>query len=116
MSSPRYLCVEHVVPGQHIRNYSRAASREQEAVFQLAVKQYTPQYPTGPEPADITILACHASGVPKETYEPVWDELFDYTTATTSFRIRNIWVVDVYNQGASGILNENILGNERMDD
>ena len=31
------------------------------------------------------------------------------------FRIRSIWIADVANQGQSGVLNENVLGNDRID-
>lgn len=113
MSSPRFTCTTHVVPGQHIRNYYRSTSQSQEDVLRLEVKQYAANYSAGPRPGDVTIIACHASGFTKELYEPLWDELFDHTIKTGNFRIRNIWIADVSNQGASGVMNEQLLGNER---
>lgn len=113
MSSPRFQCTRHVVEGQHIRNYSRSTSTRQEDVLRLECKQYTPCYSNGPQPGDVTIIAAHANGCPKELYEPVWDDLLDYAEKTGAFRIRNIWIMDVANQGASGVLNEHLLGNER---
>lgn len=38
---------------------------EQEAVFRLAVKQYTPLENLSPQPGDVTIIGAHANGFPK---------------------------------------------------
>lgn len=38
---------------------------EQEAVFRLAVKQYTPLDNLNPQPGDLTIIGAHANGFPK---------------------------------------------------
>ena len=46
----------------------------------------------------------------KETYEPLWEEL----NAKMKGRIKGIWIADCSHQGASGILNEDIQGNDRM--
>lgn len=115
MSRSQFRLQEHIVPGQHIRHYARATATSQEAVLRLAVNQYTPidQPKAEPNAPDVTILACHANGFPKELYEPVWDELLEYARKLRTFRIRNIWIVDVTNQNASGVLNENAIGNER---
>ncbi|TVY78497.1 Abhydrolase domain-containing protein mpaH [Lachnellula suecica] len=108
-----FECIEHVVPCQHIRQYARSTARCQEDTLHLAVKQYQPRNQT-PRAGDVTIIACHASAFPKELYEPLWDELYQTTQngGPNSFRIRNIWIADVANQGASGVLNEKKLGNE----
>lgn len=46
----------------------------------------------------------------KETYEPLWEEL----NARVKGHIRGIWIADCSHQGASGVLNENVLGDDRM--
>lgn len=56
---------EHVVDGQHIREYPRATANSQEEVLQLAVKQYIPKDNPNPKPGDITIIASHANGFVK---------------------------------------------------
>ena len=45
-------------------------------------------------------------------YEPLWDEIHK-RSSKAGFRIRSIWIADIWNQGQSGVLNEKILGNER---
>ena len=35
-------------------------------------------------------------------------------TAKSGIRIRSIWIADMWNQGQSGVLNEKIMGNDRM--
>jgi hypothetical protein len=45
-------------------------------------------------------------------YEPLWDELYQ-RIGKTGIRIRSIWIADMWNQGQSGVLNEQILGNDR---
>lgn len=78
----------------------------------MAVKQYTPLSNTSPIPGDITIIAAHANGFPKELYEPLWDELLK-RCQQFGFGIRGIWIADVVNQGSSSVLNEDKLGNDR---
>ena len=45
-------------------------------------------------------------------YEALWEELLAQSK-TSGFRIRGIWIADVAWQGASGVLNEDKLGNDR---
>lgn len=49
----------------------------------------------------------------QELYEPLWEELLARSKAN-GFRIRSIWMADVAHQGQSGVLNEHLLGNDRM--
>ncbi|GAB7355781.1 hypothetical protein MBLNU459_g6463t1 [Dothideomycetes sp. NU459] len=83
----------------------------QEDVLHLAIKQYTPLDNTSPQPGDVTIIGAHANGFPKELYEPLWDELYQRLKAN-NIRIRGIWIADVAHQGASSVLNEDLLGND----
>lgn len=59
MSSKYFKCHEHVVSCQYIRNYARATAIDEEDELHMAVKQYEAVYPDGPQPGDITIVACH---------------------------------------------------------
>ena len=49
----------------------------------------------------------------QETYEPFWDELHGRLHSQGVY-IRSIWVADISNQGASGVLNENAQGDNSM--
>ncbi|KAF9893546.1 hypothetical protein FE257_010858 [Aspergillus nanangensis] len=101
---------EHVIEGQHIREYPRATAT-QDVALKLCIKQYTPITNTSPQPGDVTIIAAHGTGYPKELYEPLWEDLLA-EAEKKGVRIRSIWMADAANQGASGILNENHLGND----
>ncbi|KAI3335560.1 Alpha/beta hydrolase family-domain-containing protein [Ustulina deusta] len=111
MSSFPFHVREHVVPGQHIREWPRATAHSQEDVLKLHVKQYVPKDNPSPQPGDVTILGAHANGFPKELYEALWADLHARSRAA-GFRIRGIWIADVSNQGWSGQLNEGKLGDD----
>jgi hypothetical protein len=112
MSSKHFRIKEHKVEASHIRGWPRSTATKQEEVLHLAVKQYTPLSNTSPKPGDITIIAAHANGFPKELYEPLWDELLK-KSQQHGFGIRGIWIADVVHQGWSSVLNEDKLGNDR---
>lgn len=114
MSAQFFKCQEHEIPGQHIRHRLRATATSQEEQLLVTVKQYTPLNTT-PQDGDMTIIAAHANGFPKELYEPLWDDLYQQSLAG-SFRIRSIWFADMANQGASGVRNESKLGNDRKEE
>ncbi|KAI1100614.1 putative toxin biosynthesis protein [Jackrogersella minutella] len=111
MSSFPFHVKEHAIPSQHIREFPRATSRSQEDVLYISIKQYTPIDNPSPQPGDVTIIGAHANGFPKELYEPLWADLHA-RAASHGFRIRGIWIADVTNQGYSGTLNEDALGND----
>jgi len=64
-NSGSFRIVEHVVPGEHIREYPAATANEQEETLYLAVKQYIPLDNLNPQPGDVTIIGAHANGFPK---------------------------------------------------
>jgi hypothetical protein len=67
MSSDLFRVQEHVVAGQHIREYPGATRKIQEDVLNLHVKQYTP-LDVGPLGSRaVTIISAHANGFPKVT-------------------------------------------------
>ncbi|XXG95957.1 hypothetical protein Hte_002233 [Hypoxylon texense] len=105
---------EHVVPSQHVREWPRATAASQEDILYLSVKQYTPVDNPSPRPGDITVLAAHANGFPKELYEPLWADLHHALAneGGNRFRIRGVWIADVTNQGYSGTLNERAQGSD----
>ncbi|KAI1304031.1 Alpha/beta hydrolase family-domain-containing protein [Xylaria venustula] len=111
MSSFPFHIKEHVVPGQHIREWPHATANSQEDVMNLHVKQYIPKDNPSPQPGDVTILGAHANGFPKELYEALWADLHAHSQAA-GFRIRGIWIADIASQGWSGQLNEGKLGND----
>lgn len=113
MSSAWFRREEHTLDASHIRGLPRATATTEEEVLRLSIKQYTPLSNPSPKPGDITIIAAHANGFPKELYEPLWDELLK-RCEQYGFRIRGIWIADVVHQGWSGVLNEEKLGNDRM--
>ncbi|KAF2813251.1 uncharacterized protein BDZ99DRAFT_252107 [Mytilinidion resinicola] len=111
MSTSLFRIDEHTLSGQHIRGYAHATVHEQEEVLHLAIKQYTPLDNPHPKPGDITIIGAHANGFPKELYEPLWDDVLR-RSKQFGFSIRGIWIADVAQQNASGVLNEGKLGND----
>lgn len=109
--SSSFKIVEHHTPCQTIREYPQATSTYQEEKLYLSAKQYIPLDRT-PKEGDVTILAAHASAFPKELYEPLWEDLLKQSEKA-GYGIRSIWMADVANQGASYVLNENKIGNDR---
>ncbi len=113
--SRAYFDVEtFTVPGQHVREYRNSTASCAPEELRLAVKCYRPKYHQAPQAGDVTVLACTGIGLAKELHEPVWDELYHFTLAGSSFKIRAIWIADFVNQGASAMLNEGKLGIERQ--
>ncbi|GFG23216.1 toxin biosynthesis protein, putative [Aspergillus udagawae] len=109
-----FRIVEHIIPGQHIREHPHALKGRQEAALKLAIKQYIPLDQTDPIPENaVTIIGSHGNGFPKETYEPLWEDLYAQLNKR-SIPVRSIWIADVSNQGASGILNEHVQGDNTL--
>ncbi|OJJ42300.1 hypothetical protein ASPZODRAFT_105474 [Penicilliopsis zonata CBS 506.65] len=109
MSFPFHI-TEHVIDAAYIRDNARATATP-DAPLKLCVKQYSPIDNLDPRPGDVTVVAANGIGFPKEVYEPLWEELLA-RSKKDGFRIRAIWMADPVNQGASGILNEQHLGND----
>ncbi|KAK1148136.1 hypothetical protein N8T08_010775 [Aspergillus melleus] len=110
MSYFPFSITEHVIDGQYIREYPRATV-SQSARLKLVVKKYTPTDNPNPQPGDVTIVGAHGGGFPKELYEPLWEDLLAQSHPQ-GFRIGSIWIADTANLGASGIINENDLGDD----
>jgi len=107
-----FRVTEHIPPTQHTRHWPRGTEVGYENALKLAVKQYVPLTNLDPQPGDVTFVAAHANGFPKEMYEPMFDDLFE-KLSRLGRRIRAVWIADIAHQGQSGILNEDALGNDR---
>ena len=109
MSTTYFSSTEHTIPCQYIREYPNAVKSD-DVALKLVVKEYRPLDPaTENAPNAVTIIAAHGNGFPKETYEPLFDDLCELLRG----KIRSIWIADCSNQGASGLLNEEIQGDDR---
>lgn len=111
MSPSIFRVKEHTIPCQYVREYPGATLEDQEDDLVLHVKQYTPVDQSYSQPGAITIIGAHANGFPKELYEPLWDDLYR-ALRVQGQAIRSIWIADVAQQGMSGVLNEEKLGND----
>jgi pimeloyl-ACP methyl ester carboxylesterase len=106
--------IEHTIVSAYVREYAFATVQDQEDKLRLHVKQYVPHHDDNSNtvPANpITIIACGALGLPKEVYEPLWDELYQ-KSRSRNWSIRSIWITDPVNMGASAALNEGKLGDD----
>ena len=113
-SSFPFRVVEHSIPGQHIREYPNSTRRtvKQETPLHLAIKQYIPKDIPSPVPDNaVTIIGGPGNGTQKEIYEPLWEDLYA-ELKQRQIPLRAIWVADISNQGSSGVLNENIQGDQ----
>ena len=64
--APVFNIVEHVIPGQHIREYPNATKHSQEDILKLSIKQYIPLKTVGRVPHNaVTIVGLHGNGFPK---------------------------------------------------
>ncbi|MCJ1397392.1 hypothetical protein MMC11_000585 [Xylographa trunciseda] len=107
MSSSVFSITKHIIPCQHIRGYPRSA-KDDTAVLNLAVTEYRPLDNLQAAPGSVTLIATHANGLPKEAYEPLWDDLY----RSLEGKIRAIWFADCSHQGTSGVLNEKLQGDD----
>lgn len=112
MALRHFNIIEHVVPGQHVREYPHATRTRQEDILHISVKEYVPKNASiQTKHPGITIIATHGNGFPKETYEPLWDDMYESSVAR-GLGIRGIWFADSSNQGASGVKNEHVQGDD----
>jgi hypothetical protein len=125
-SSP-FIVTEHAIPCSYTNEYPRATLTERDDVLHTFIKQYTPRDHLSPKQGDLTIIATHGNGLPKvrftclpchftselleELYEPLWESIYE-RSKQLNFRIRSIWIADSAAQGASGVFNEQRLGND----
>jgi hypothetical protein len=66
-----FKIIEHVAPGQHIREYHHSVKGRQETIIQIAIKQYIPLDLPDPIPEDaITIIGVPGNSAPKVRAQP----------------------------------------------
>ena len=62
----QFNVIEHVIPGQHIREYPNATRHHQEDTLFIAIKQYIPQTKShSSSTTGLTIIGGHGAGFPK---------------------------------------------------
>lgn len=59
-----FTITEHISPCSYIRQYPHGAKND-DAVLQLAVKEYRPKNDYAPDEDAVTIIAAHGIGFPK---------------------------------------------------
>ncbi|KAL9085406.1 MAG: hypothetical protein Q9159_004695 [Coniocarpon cinnabarinum] len=111
MSNALFHIKEHEVPACHIREYAGSTASRQEDVLHLHARQYIPRSPQCPPADAVTLVAAHGAALPKELYEPLWDELLQ-RSSQQGFTIRAIWIADTVNFGQSGVINEDKLSSD----
>ncbi|KAF1956868.1 alpha/beta-hydrolase [Byssothecium circinans] len=104
-----FVVHEHVTFCQNVRGYPHATTTDS-PLLKLAVKEYVPKssLEATTNTPRVTIIATHANGIPKEAYEPLWEEM----GIRLKDKLKAIWIADCAHQGASGILNEGLLGDD----
>ncbi|ORY90676.1 Alpha/beta hydrolase family-domain-containing protein [Leucosporidium creatinivorum] len=86
---------------------------EQQQLYTV-VNRYKPQSWRKGEGRGLTLVFAHANGFHKETWEPTISELLNELETSTEPRalpVDEIWSLDAYNQGDSGLVNDAVLGN-----
>jgi len=68
------------------------------------------------DPSALTIILAHATGMHKESFEPVLEKLFELASAglvsdggKQKIKIREAWAIDCINHGEAATLNEKRL-------
>ncbi|KAL8829817.1 MAG: hypothetical protein Q9191_001796 [Dirinaria sp. TL-2023a] len=108
MTTLHFSFTEHILPCQYIREYPGAVKTD-DAPLKLAIKEYRPLDSVNIATDAVTIIATHGNGFPKEVYEPLFDDMWECMGG----KIRSIWFADCSHQGASGVLNRCIQGDDR---
>ena len=107
-----FRVVEHCLPCQHTRHYPTGAEPGYHSSLQLSVKQYIPTEAEDEESdRSVTFIGAHGNGLPRELLEPFWDDFYQQMKAKGQ-SIRSIWIADQAHQGQSGVLNEQIIGDD----
>ncbi|KAI5808838.1 Alpha/beta hydrolase family-domain-containing protein [Peziza echinospora] len=109
-SSRTWAINTHTISAAHPRQNLRSV-RTPQSRLKLVLNQYIPISNQAPSPGDVTIILAHANGFHKELYEPLFDDLLAQAKSS-GFGIKAIWAPDAAHQGASGVLNENELGDD----
>lgn len=112
MADAKFAITTHRIEGQHKREYPQGLTTDH-ATPRIVVKQYSPIENRPPVDRSITIIAAGGLGFIKEVYEPFFEDLCA-ELKQRGVQVRNIWMADMYAQGASAIENAETMGNDRM--
>ncbi|KAJ5728431.1 hypothetical protein N7493_004761 [Penicillium malachiteum] len=105
-----FRVVQHVIPGQHIREHPYSVRGPQEAKMMLSIKQYIPLNRPEPVPDNaITVIAVPGNTAAKELFEPIWERLC-VRMKQLGVPLRAVWIADLCNQESTVAINEPILG------
>ncbi|KAK9479663.1 Alpha/Beta hydrolase protein [Lipomyces japonicus] len=99
---------ELILPAVYPRSERRSTQRSSDRL-EISAKLYFPKNNPSPQPGDVTLVSSHGNGFHKELYEPLFIDIVNLSE-TQNIKIRQIFIADVVNQGASGIKNEAKLG------
>ena len=106
MSENLWNVTEYVIPGFHVRGYSRGVRHDQTDHIRLSIKRYIPKS-CKPNHGDPTLIVAHGIGSGKEDYEPLLDDILG-----CGIPVRAAWGIDAAHLGQSYLLNEDIIGDE----
>lgn len=106
----RFTVHEHTFDAHHPRQSTRATSDGFKRL-KIAVKEYRSTDVGLNEPTGISVVFCQANGIPKESYEPFFDDLYDQLKGTPA-QIKTIWSIDNVTHGDSYVLNEHSIGTD----
>jgi len=120
MSAINFNVETLVYPGVFPRGHPRCTQKPTDRL-EIVVNKYVPRNNPQAKTGDVTLILLHANGFHKvhslkldradgkELYEPFFDAILE-KSGKAGFRIRAIWAQDIANQGASGVRNEDKLG------
>lgn len=102
-----YTKQDIVIPATFPRA-TRQSTRLPTDKLKLGCSVYSSDY-SGPN--GISLFMCHANGFVKELYEPLLDDLYEALEKKNVY-VKYALAIDVVNQGASYILNEDKIGSD----
>ena len=109
MSGEYFNKIEVTFEGVHPRAHPRCTRTPHDRLT-IVGNNYVPKSNRHPATGDVTLIVAHANGFHKELYEPYLEALARKLSTSLNVQIRGIWAMDIVNQGASGIRNEEKLG------
>jgi pimeloyl-ACP methyl ester carboxylesterase len=112
MGSEQWIIQNRIIPAAHTRQYVRGVRDEKTAHLRLAVNQFTPKDNPKPRRGDVSLIMVHGLNSAKECYEPFFDDLLSCSMRIGATRIRSIWSIDAAYNGASYLLNQDIIGDD----
>lgn len=75
----------------------------------ISVKRYWDPQTSSNDPDALTLVLAHATGYPKETWEPFIDDLFALVRKQSNVKIKDIWSIEAPNHAEMADVNEPVL-------